>query len=236
MHLVYIDDSGDNNLVCFSAICFPAQSWRGAFEHLVGARRHMKDSDNIFVRKELHATDFLSGRGRVAPHFVAKAARGRLFNYMLSAITRLPAVQIFNACGTRNRHETVFRNLITRIDTNMRKAGSLALLICDEGKDYNAMLRRMRRYNPIPSRYGAWEDGSPYKNIPVDHVIEDINYRDSKHSLFVQAADFCAYSLHRYENPLPSKSKIGVAESFRLLEPALVKAANGKDPYGIIRG
>ena len=235
MHLVYIDDSGDNQTICFSAICFPAQDWQTALAHWNAMRKQMRDSDGIYMRKELHATEFVGGQGRIAKHFVPKGARGRLFNFVVSSIALLPNVQIFNACSVRGRHEQLFRNLLTRIDTNMRKSGSYALIFSDEGKDYNAMLRRMRRYNPVPSRYGRWPDGNPYKNIPVDFIIEDINYRDSARAPFVQAADFCAYSLHRKEKPLASKTRLGIDLAFPMLDAVLVKAANAADPHGIIR-
>jgi hypothetical protein len=88
------------------------------------------------------------------------------------------------------RDERLFDFLLNRINTNMRKSGSHALLIADEGKNYDWMLRKMRRVNYIPSRYGAWYSGDFTKNIPIDRIIEDISYRDSARSLFIQAADF----------------------------------------------
>ena len=117
----------------------------------------------------------------------------------------------------------------------MTKASSRCLIISDEGKSYDAMLRRMRRYNPISSRMGQWEGGASYKQIPIDRIVEDISYRGSGRSLFIQAADCCAYALLRRENPLPSKTRLGLDQSFFILEPIMVKRANGRDPYGIIR-
>src|ERR1700675_1030860 len=101
------------------------------------------------------------------------------------------------------RDERLFDFLLNRIVTNMRKSGSHALLIADEGKNYDWMLRKMRRVNYIPSRYGAWYSGDFTKKIPIDRIIEDISYRDSARSLFIQAADFCAYALLRSERPIP---------------------------------
>ena len=65
--------------------------------------------------------------------------------------------------------------------------------------------------------------------------MEDISYRDSARSLFVQMADFCAYALLRRENPIPPKTKYGLDQSFYICEPIMVKQANGRDPYGVIR-
>jgi Protein of unknown function (DUF3800) len=124
----------------------------------------------------------------------------------------------------------------SRFTTALNRSGH-ALLIADEGKNYDWMLRKMRRVNYIPSRYGAWYSGDFTKNIPIDRIIEDISYRDSARSLFIQAADFCAYALLRSERPIPSKTKRGLDQSLFILEPIMVKAANSRDPrrLGIVR-
>ena len=235
MHFVYIDDSKDEKLACFSGLSIPEDNWHRSIDALLDMRRSMRDSDEIFVRREIHATDWVGGRGRIAPHFVPKGARARLFDFALSSVALLPGAQLFNAAVPKAEEERAFEWMINRIHVNMRKSGSRALLISDEGKNYDAMLRRMRRFNYIPSKYGAWEDGSFAKNITANRILDDIVYRDSKRSLFIQMADCCAYALLRRENPIASKSKYGLDKSFYLLEPIMVKAANGKDQFGIIR-
>jgi len=113
-----------------------------------------------------------------------------------------------------------------------------ALLIMDEGKNVRQtrLLRRMAVYNYIPSRYGVWFDtGTRSKNFPIERVIEDPWFKDSRESYFIQLADFCAYALLRRENQLPSKNKYGIHEAFALLEPVLFRDATRYDPDGIIR-
>jgi hypothetical protein len=92
-------------------------------------------------------------------------------------------------------------------------------------------------YNPIRSRYGTWPDGSLTKNMPITRILEDIVFRDSKDSMFIQLADFCAYALFRSEYPLPSKSKYGLDTAFSLLHPICIREAYKADPkkLGIIR-
>ena len=99
-------------------------------------RRQMQASDNIYIRPEIHATDWVGGRGRIAPHFIAKGTRARLFNYILSSVAMLPGAQLFNAANRRGQEERLFEWLLNRINVNMRKAGSRAILISDEGKIY----------------------------------------------------------------------------------------------------
>lgn len=147
----------------------------------------------------------------------------------------MPDAQLINAAVPLAEENRAFERLLNRINVNMRKAGSTAVIFSDEGKNYDAMLRRMRRHNFIASHFGQWPGGVPAKNIPLDRILEDLVYRDSKRSLFIQAADWCGYALLRRENPIPSKTKLGLDQSFYILEPIMVKAAHGADPYGVIR-
>ncbi len=187
------------------------------------------------MRKELHATELLGGRGHYSSGFLPKGARARIFDFVLCSIVRLPGVQLFNGASHKSNEERLFERLLNRINVNMSKASSHALLISDEGKNYDYMLRRMRHFNYIPSKFGDWGAGQPAMNIPANRIVEDISYRDSARSSFIQMADLCAYALLRRERHLASKNKYGLHQSFFLLEPIMVKAAFRNDPYGIVR-
>ena len=230
MHLVCVDDSKGDRLACFAALIIPATEWRNAIDHLHNTRRHMRDSDGLFIRREIHATDFLTERGRVADRFLPLAARVRLFNFMLSSITRLPGAQIMYACSHKSQEDRLFEYLLNRIQRNMQACDSSAMIFSDEGKQYDAILRARRKANYIPSRYGT----API-NRPMDRIIEDINYRDSARSYFVQAADCLAFTLLRHESPTPRLQPFGFPDSIRITEPAIVKQANRNDELGIIR-
>lgn len=237
MHLVYVDDSKDEKSICFSAIMIPATKWLEAFDHLVAMRRSMKATHGIYTRLELHATDWLGGRGNVAPETVRRSERMALFNYVLDELVKLPNVDIFNAHGPRAKEETLFKYLVQRIQNTVAYRSDQALIISDEGKNYDHLLRKMRRINYIPSALGGWEDGATSKNMPATNVVEDIVYRDSRRSLFIQAADFCAFSLLRFESPTPKAVAMGFDQSFLRLDSALFKRAFAADPrkLGIIR-
>lgn len=237
MHLVYIDDSKDDQYICFSALLVPADQWIASLDHLIGMRKAMRQSDGVFPSIELHATDWLGGRGNVAAHPVPKGARARLFDYVLSAITRLPGVQIINAHARRANEMQLFERLMVRIHRNVELAGSRAVIFSDEGKNYDSLLRRLRRHNPTPSAYGGWPDGSFTKSMPLQRILEDLVYRDSRRSYFIQAADFCAFALLRFENPTGPALKYGIDQSIQTLKPVLVHQAFKRDPrkLGIIR-
>lgn len=235
MHFVYIDDSGDGSIACFSALIIPADQWRSTLNHLLGLRHQMQVSDGIRVQKELHSTDWNGGKGHLASHPISKERRARLFDYFLSGVALIPGAQLINAAVPSAEQDRAFEWLINRINVNMGYASSQAILFCDEGKSYDAIRRKAGVFNYIPSRFGSWEGGNAAKNLPLDRILEDIVYRDSARSILIQAADACAYALLRREKHLASKNVVGLHNSFFILERIIVKHAFSADPYGIIR-
>lgn len=235
MHFVYIDDSGDDTRSCFAALVIPADQWRESLSRLLDVRRSMRQSDGVYVKKEMHATDWNGGKGHLAPTPISKERRARLFDYFLTGVAMLPGAQLITACAPRHRVDIIFERMLNRIQVNVVKSGSQAIIFCDEGKSYDAIKRRVGIYNYIPSKLGSWGNGQSAKNIPADRILEDIVYRDSARSILIQAADAAAYALLRRERPIPSKTAVGLDRSFFLLEPIMVKQAFWKDPYGIIR-
>jgi len=239
MYIVYIDDSKDldgQSLYCFSALAVEESAWRNAFETIRGYRRRLRESDGIYMYKEMHASEFVGGRGRISDRVVGKWRRSQIFREFLSVVSGINGVHLFN--GARDREDWLFERLITRIHRTMQAWESRAILIIDQGKEgeYTRLIRKMNVYNPIPSRYGVWLDtGEATRNIPISHIIEDPIFKESHRSYFIQAADFCAYALLRQEKPLASKTKYGLDTAFERLHPICVSAASRYDRWGIVR-
>jgi hypothetical protein len=94
----------------------------------------------------------------------------------------------------------------------------------------------MRVHNPIPSKFGTWEDGKVTKNIVLDRVIEDPQFKASHRSYFIQHVDFMAFGLLRQERPTPRLKQHGAHKSFAQLSAnALELVCNKSDPHGVIR-
>jgi hypothetical protein len=237
MHFIYIDDSGDEKIRCFSALVIHESAWKATQAAIKQHRRALKVSDGMLITKELHATDFVAGRGRVGPQVVFKGRRCEIFRDTLTLLAGLPNVHLFNAISARQNERLLFERMVNRINRTMAEWKSNALIFNDEGKDYTALIRRMAVYNPIRSQYGRWPDGNEFKNIPTDRILEDIVFRKSHKSDFIQMADFCAYALFRSEYPIPSKAKYGLDSAFDLLHPICIKSAFRNDPkhLGVIR-
>lgn len=238
MHLIYVDESGDEQLAVYSALAIPADQWREAFNELKLFRRQLRQTYGIYIHKELHAWKFVSGRGSISDRVVTKHQRATIFNETLSATAALPGARLFNAVFPKAGAYTAFEWLLNRINRTLQAWGSYGILICDAGHDieYTRLFRKMTVFNPIPSRLGVWQEtGNTWRNIPLDRFVEDPFFKQSDQSYFIQATDFAAYSLLRREAPLASKTRYGLDQSFARLSEILVREARPRDPEGIIR-
>jgi hypothetical protein len=238
MHLIYIDDSADEKLAIYSALALPADQWREAFNMMRQYRRGLRRAYGIYVYKELHAWKFVSGRGDIADRVVTKHQRVSVFNEILDLMARLPGARLFNAVFPKAGQMTAFERMVNRVNRTLQAWGSHGILICDQGNElsYIRLVRRMGVFNPIPSNQGIWQDtGANWRNYPIDRIVEDPFFKSSDQSYFIQLCDFAAYALLRRENPLASKSRYGLHESFDHLKPILVREARPRDPDGIIR-
>jgi hypothetical protein len=238
MHLIYIEDSADEQIAVFSALAIPVEQWRVCFAKLKEFRRDLKRTYGIYVYKELHAWKFVSGRGDIADRVVTKFQRAKIFQQALELVALLPGAQLFNACFPKGRAEQAFERLINRIERTLVAWDSHAVLLCDEGKesDITRLVRRMGVYNPIPSRFGAWLDtGAFSRNIPLQRIVEDPVFKRSDQSYFIQLVDFAAFSLLRRERPTERLRRYGLDKAFEKLRPILVTAATRYDPEGILR-
>lgn len=240
MRLIYIDDSADEKTYVFSAICIHESHWKTSFDMIRDQRREFRNRFGVYVRKELHATDLVAGRGQISERTVTKHERSVIFRESVEGVAKLPGVQILNACGPKGMKMRLFERLLNRLNKALEAWNDKGLLIIDEGSqaEYTRLTRRMGVYNPIPSRYGNWIGSeNALKNLPINEIVEDPFFKDSRSSFFLQAADHVAFSLLRKENQLPSRNKYGIHQCFDLLDSVLVKVAYRSDPskQGIIR-
>jgi len=176
MHLIYVDDSRDEGLCVFSALAIPGDLWQDAFGRIREFRRRVRDQHGIYVHCEFHAWKFVSGRGSISPHIVTKWDRCQIYKQALDMVAHLPGVRLFNAVFNVKQDELAFERLLNRINRAMQVWDSHAILVCDEGKEsgYTRLARKMHVYNPIPSRFGVWnETGTKSRNIPIERIIED---------------------------------------------------------------
>jgi len=203
MHFIYIDDSTERPLNIFSALCVPCENWNGTFNKLKMWRRHLKDVHSIPLSYELHAQQFISGRGTGgAVRVLRRHTRAQIFHQSFKVsnwLNETEGVSIFNVCNGDDDQYRAFERLLNRINRTMVARNSYAHLICDEGKEhqYTRLVRKMRVHNHIPSQFGAWADGNTTKNLPVERIIEDPQFKQSHKSYFIQHSDFAAERLYQ---------------------------------------
>ncbi|NDV89335.1 DUF3800 domain-containing protein [Aurantimonas aggregata] len=240
MHLIYIDDSSDRPTHVFSGLAIPYQHWNDAFGFLKKWREHLRDIHGIPVSYELHATNFLTGRGsRGTLSHLSRHTRSQIFHKHFQVIeyTKKWNARVFNVCHSGDDQFRAFERLLNRVNRTMEAWDSYAILICDEGKEtqYTRLVRRMRRHNPIPSNRQFWDDGNITKNITIDRILEDPYFKPSHSSYFIQASDFTAHGLLRREVQTPRAKRQRIHKSFDQLSDVLVPACNLNDAKGVIR-
>ena len=238
MFIFYLDDTGENGRVGFAAIGIPSTNWKVSYTSLLNFRRQLAVEHRVPVGCELHATEFIGGRGTAGKTVRNWEDRLTIFRSTLSVADNFRGATLLTAFDSAVHEGRLFERLMNRINSCAAAHNDHAIVISDEGKNarYRALARRLGRHNPIPSRFGAWGGGVIAKNIPNEAILEDIIFRPSEDCRFIQLADFCAYALLRSEIPHPTRP--GINDSFDLLEKILNTRAFAKDPRrkGIIRG
>ena len=241
MRFVDIDDSTSRPIHIFSALSVPVDQWNAVFARLKLWRKHLYDVHGIRPGYELHANQFVSGRGSAGTlRTLKRHTRAQIFHKSFRVTEWLNecGCTLFNVCHAGDNQERAFERLLNRINRTMRERNEFAHLICDEGKEYQntRLVRKMRIYNPIPSKLGTWaSSGERTKNIPLDRVIEDPQFKKSDRSWLIQHVDFMAYGLLAQERPTPKLKRPGAHKPFGVLDRCLERVCNLSDPQGIIR-
>src|SRR5680860_27217 len=232
--IIYLDESMEGNLHILSALAMPVSSWKLNLDALISARRDLKGRHGAFTSKEFHTSEFLGGRGRYSNRFLSREERAQIYREMLQRGTQLSDVALFNTVSTKKMVDRAFERLLNRFQRNLDGLNGHFFLASDAGQEYlyPKITRRLRRYNPIPNRWGQG-----FENVPISRLVEDPIFIRSDVSYFIQLVDMIAYAVLRKEQPHPSGSDLyGIGTVFEeILGEICVHQANYQDPYGIIR-
>jgi hypothetical protein len=233
-----MDDSGERGTQLWAAVTVEDGAWLGVLDAWTDYRRWLRDNFGLPIVKgrgrrvpvELHATDFATGAGDWRHLHVNQAARLRAFRVGLRLIGRhanvfavawVPSRKVsasyapFHVSPAVDCWRTVLERLAT-FSTNSA-GGQRVLAFLDEGYggQFTGVLRKMRRYHLVGSLYGG------ALSAPAPMLVDDPVVRDSKHSVFIQMADLCAYAALRELLPVGS-----VGGLWRELGPGIVRAVN----------
>ena len=247
MRLYYVDEREGEGCFVRSAIGVDAGCWNGFFQDVRAWRLELRDRYAIQPAVELQPFDLLAPRADGEATAWLSAADGvAVFESGLRVIEqaacRRGGIDVINVClpmTGRGRHEEVsLGRLLTRINTSAAASGAHAFLIFDEVREepITRLYRRLRLHNPIPSRYEAWDDGSPTRNIPLDRIIGGPAFRSAGDDHILQLSGFVAHALLlQEEGPSSGTKDLGVGGAFAILDQALNQEASQRDPQGVVR-
>ncbi len=266
MRLYYIGESEGPTHYVRSALGVDAERWNDLYEDIQKWRRDLRDGYGVPPDRELHACDPVSGTGQALLAGRGMPARNGGINERLSpsrgagafreglrrierAAVRIGGVEAINVCLRKSEvkaYEKVsLDRLLNRINASVKAAGRHAFLIFDEGKErmITGAYRRLRIFNPVPSRYERWEEGERTRNIPLQNVIGGPAFRSSDSDHLLQMADLIAHALLKQEEPVPRACPVldtgvedmVIREAFSILDRVLNRKASAQDPQGIVR-
>lgn len=116
----YVDESYDQRKFCLSAIGIRHSDWHDCFNRVRQHRQMLKQDFGIYLRKEIHAHEFVSGRGRISDKTIGKHERSRIFYQLLSSVSALPNVMLINICldvqGRADPQLDAWNRLLNRIE------------------------------------------------------------------------------------------------------------------------
>jgi hypothetical protein len=123
VRIFYVDESFDSDKFCLSAIGIRHAEWRECFSTVRAHRNQLKQDYGLFLRKEVHAHELVSGRGRLSDKIISKYERSRILFGLLRLTAQLPQVILINICldvrGRSNPQMDAWDRLINRIERTM---------------------------------------------------------------------------------------------------------------------
>lgn len=251
MYFLYVDESGDIGLnnsptkyFALSGLVIHELKWHETLETIINFRRILKTRYGLKLREEIHASDFIHRPGELARihkslrlqilrdviDFEAQLANISILNVIVDKQNKTPTDDIFDIAWMTliQRFHNTIANKNFPGPQNPQDYGILVVDQTDEPK-LRILARKMRRYNPVPSRFGT---GS--RLIPITTIVEDPVHRNSLHSYFIQLADVNAFFLYQKHLPCKYVRKKGGKNYFDRLDPILCKVATRSNDWGIV--
>jgi hypothetical protein len=254
MYIMYVDESGDSGLVnsptsffVLTGLVLHELRWESHLNNLIGFRRNLRQQFGMKLREEFHASELINKPGKLARRSKPDRLKMiRLFANLLPTMNDISLINIVVDKSTKTAGYDVFemawKTLIQRFENTVahhnfpgpRNPDERGIIICDHTEDERLMqiIRKLHHHNPAPH---TAELGTGYRNIPIQYLIEDPNFRDSGHSYFIQAVDLAAFLLYQHLQPSTYMRKKAGHAYFMRLQPILCTVASRGDPLGLVR-
>ena len=252
MYLMYVDESGDTGVLnsptrhfALSSLVVHELRWDPALQQLIEFRRRMREKFGLLMTEEIHASGMINKPGRLVR--IKRNDRLTILRALIDEITHLPDVNAINIVADKRTTDTsdivfdrAWRTLIQRFENTLShhnfpgpaNPDERGLIICDQtDQRLNRLLRRMRRYNPVPNQSSL---APGYRDLRLKYIIEDPVHRDSKHTYFLQAVDAIAFFFYQVLAPSEYIRRRGARMYFKRLLPVLCTFASRDNKYGVV--
>jgi len=253
MYLIYVDESGDFGLntsrsdyLALSGVVIHESRWGEYLDRLVDFRKQIWKDYGLSYKEEIHSARLITKPGKYSR--IKKYRRLEIIRRFTDIIASFNGLNIINVVVdktnkaiTYNVFDNAWAVLIQRFENTIgynnfpdhHGVDNCGLIICDNtsNKKLRSLLRKMRRYNPIPNKKNY---GTGYRDLKLNYIIEDPNFRDSRYSYFVQVADLAAFLVYQFHKPNTYMKNTGGKAYFKRLDRILCKYASYGNKYGIV--
>lgn len=199
--IFYIDDSGSaaTGYVVYGWAEIDIAQWSAALRQLLDFRKKLYADTGIPADYELHATQFIAGRGTPSNRDAwnrQKRNRGQVAQKHLAAIAKMPGTRVGAVWRHTNekgrayydQRAAVYQALLTGLDDRLAAAGDHGIIVMD-GDGSDLTYQREHRKLKLNSR----------------RIVEDPWFIGSHNSQPVQAADLLAYTAYQVVQRHPGK-------------------------------
>lgn len=198
MRIFFVDDSGDQTIAVLAAISFELSEWHRVLIEWLGWRRWMWKHYGLPTDFELHAQEFISGRGEISyrdsggmvqsPRINSVLGlRKEAYRRSLAQINRQEGVSVLAAAWQGRTIAETYTWFIAELDELLADLGEEAIIVVD-GLDDSS-------YRPAHRQL----------DIKTRRVIEDPLMQSSRHSQLIQMTDLVAYAAFQHLVADPEK-------------------------------
>lgn len=253
MYIMHVDGSGDDGLrnsptryFVLSGLVVHELRWQASLDWWIDFRRRMREAFGLRLAEALHAATMINDPGALVR--IRRNDRLAIVRAHADQLASMPDLSLINVVVDKSDKElpydvlvVAWRALLQRFENTIfhrnfpgpSNPDERGMVFSDNTNNpkVTRLLRQRRRHNPVPNqpRFGIG-----YRNLVVQHVIEAPNFRDSRHSYFIQAADTAAYLLYQYIKPCAFMRRKGGHRYFPRLGPVPCRVASTADPHGIV--
>lgn len=255
MYLMYVDESGDpgtdpnspTQYFILSSIVLHELRWIPLLDSLVDLRRYLRETKGLKLREEIHATALINRPGDLRR--IKRHDRVDIMKQCIDWVASNHDISVTTICVNKNNRkqqddvfEFAWKLLIQRFENTLsynnfpgpRNPDDKGMVFPDntDGEKLTKLMRRMRRYNPVPHKSGLNVAG--YRNMNLQAIIEDPMLKESKKSFFTQIVDVVAYSARQLYETNNYMKKKGGHNFYKRLKPVLNTHASSSHPLGIV--